>query len=988
MRRLLFLLFAVSGFSGLIYESIWSHYLKLFLGSAAYAQSLVLAIFMGGMAAGSWIASRHSIRRHNLLLAYAIAEGLIGLFGLLFHNVFLQVMETSYDSIIPHLDAATFVQIYKWSIAALLILPQSVLLGMTFPLMSVGLIRWFPDKPGASLSILYFTNSFGAAIGVLASGFWMLPSFGLPGTVFTAGLINVLLATVVWLLVRRYAMSADIPEIAKERPGSAATLNFMLAVALLTGTASFIYEIGWIRMLNLVLGSSTHAFELMLSAFIFGLAFGGLWIRRRIDNILNPFRFLGIVQLAMGMLALLTLVMYGRTFEFMQWTLTVLARNDGAYSVFNLSSHLIALLIMLPVTFLAGMTLPLITHTLIKRGYGERSVGAVYAANTVGAIIGVFTAVHFGLPVLGLKALIVLGAGIDLALGLYLLWRASGSRQWRSMPAAATVLGLLAIVGTLLWVELDSYKMASGVYRSGRLLTPESSKILYHKDGKTASVDLVELGNGTRAIRTNGKSDASIVMNVAESPTSDESTMILLGTLPISINPGARTVANIGMGSGLTTHTVLRVPSVERVDTIEIEPAIVEAARGFRPRVEAPFTDSRSHIYLDDAKTYFSTQKAKYDIVISEPSNPWVSGVAGLFSVEFYKLISRHLNDGGLFVQWVQLYEFDVSLVASIIKALSPHFSDYVIYAPNNFDIIIVARADGKVPGPDPHVFSIPELAADLARVSIKNINDIQIRRIGDKALLDRFFASFPIPSNSDYFPVLDRLSTRARFLGSTAMPLVEELTGTSVPALEMLDTRVGNITATTVTASPKFRRANNTAAALSLREYLVNGADGSGDYQIPESLRRDAELLRLSARRCGLTRDWDTWFSSFFNVFSNMTPYLSAKELGSVWRHLGLDDCHARLSTEQKQWLLLFKAVNTRDAPAMAHTVSSLLGRARHLKQDHVNFLLAAGMLGNIAAGKTHDARFLWSTYSEQVGTRPEPWLLFLLLLSHAEMR
>jgi spermidine synthase len=176
----------------------------------------------------------------------------------------------------------------------------------------------------------------------------------------------------------------------------------MLAVAALTGTASFIYEIGWIRMLSMVLGSSTHAFELMLSAFILGLAFGGLWIKRRIDAIASPEAFLGIVQVAMGMLALGTLVVYGYTFEIMQWLLLILDRNEASYSVFNAGSHLIALIVMFPAAFCAGMTLPLITHSLLRRGIGERAIGSVYAANTVGAIVGVFLAVHVGMPLHGL----------------------------------------------------------------------------------------------------------------------------------------------------------------------------------------------------------------------------------------------------------------------------------------------------------------------------------------------------------------------------------------------------------------------------------------------------------------------------------------------------------------------------------------------------------------------------------------------------------
>src|SRR6266853_1354829 len=268
-RSVFFLLFTVSGFAGLIYESIWSHYLKLFLGHAAYAQTLVLALFMGGMAIGSWLCSRWSAGWGNLLRGYALAEGLIGLAALSFHPIFVAATDLAYASILPALGGEIPAMLFKWTLAGLLILPQSVLLGMTFPLMSAGLIRRYPAAPGESLAMLYFTNSFGASIGVLASGFVMIEKLGLPGTVQSAGALNLALAAAVWLLAR----GTEEPVRARSgagRDSEGAPFRFFLAVALLTGAASFVFEIGWIRMLSLVLGSSTHSFELMLSAFILG----------------------------------------------------------------------------------------------------------------------------------------------------------------------------------------------------------------------------------------------------------------------------------------------------------------------------------------------------------------------------------------------------------------------------------------------------------------------------------------------------------------------------------------------------------------------------------------------------------------------------------------------------------------------------------------------------------------------------------------------
>ncbi|MBI2320049.1 MAG: spermidine synthase, partial [Betaproteobacteria bacterium] len=346
-------------------------------------------------------------------------------------------------------------------------------------------------------------------------------------------------------------------------------------------------------MLSLVLGSSTHSFELMLSAFILGLACGGLWVRRRIDSIADPTRFLGIVQVVMGLLALSTLVFYGGMFGLMQAVMKGLAKTDAGYAMYLASSHAIALAIMFPATFCAGMTLPLITYALLKSGHGERSIGAVYSANTLGSILGVFAAAHIGLPLLGLKGLIAAGAALDCALGLVLLARARAPSRFSLGWGALTAASFAAVLAL---VQLDSYKMASGVFRRGELYTEQDAKLVFHKDGKTATVSMMDFSEG-RSLRTNGKSDGAINMQPG-ARISDEITMVLTGALPLAFKPDARHAAVIGVGTGLSTHTLVASPSIESVDTIEIEPAMAEASRLFAPINSNTFADPRSHIFF------------------------------------------------------------------------------------------------------------------------------------------------------------------------------------------------------------------------------------------------------------------------------------------------------------------------------------------------------------------------------------------------------
>jgi len=986
LKTIFFLLFSLSGFSGLIYESIWSHYVKLFLGHAAYAQTLVLAIYMGGMALGAWLCSRYSARWKNLLLGYALVESVIGIFALVFHSAFDQIVRFSYTEIIPHLGSPAVANAYQWTLSALLILPQSILIGMPFPLMSAGIARMYPKNIGRSISILYFANTIGGAIGVLASGFLLIKYMGMPGTIRVAGLINLSLAVVVWRLVRKQRFDPIVPEsrtLDFGVPPKYGWYRFLLCISMLTGTASFIYELGWIRMLSLVLGSSTRAFELMLSAFLFGLAFGALWLQQRIDRIPAPLRFLAAVQIMMGLLALGTLPVYGQSFDVMRWVMASLSKTETGYALFNLSSHLIALSVMLPATFCAGMTLPLITFSLIDRGQGERSIGAVYAANTIGAIIGIFFAVHVGMPFLGLKGLITFGACLDIALGLLLLWKTAGSLGSYGRIASTTGLCVFLIAATIFFVRIDPYKMASGVYRNTGLLTPENSAILYQQDGKTATITLSMLDDILLNIRTNGKVDAGITTGMELEPTADEITMVLAAAIPMALHPEAESAANIGMGSGLTTHTLLGSPRFKHVDTVEIERCMVDAAKGFGDRVRLTFTDPRSAIHIDDAKAFFSIHNKQYDLIISEPSNPWISGVSTLFSTEFYRLINRHLTEKGLFVQWVQLYEIDISLVSSILKAVSAGFSDFDVYATNDTNLLIIARNKGAIDDPDPSLFNIPPIAAALKRIGVSSLQDIEIRKIADKTVLSRLLDTNTIPANSDYYPVLDQNAARTLFLKTDAVE-IHGLANDALPAMEMLMGSRFAWEQTDVNPSSYYSKSVAAHCAMGLRDYFVQG-DFSLNYDVPPEARQEAEQVRslFQGRAAGLNQD--NRFDCLFHTVIRMVPYLRSPELDAVWKSLERGRGDSALTPVEKKWVSLFKAAGKRNAQAMVSASAALLEDGLPLHQGATQYAVVSGMLGYLAQGNREGSLQLWRQYGAMLCGNKEPGLLLRLLAAQS---
>src|SRR5688572_22558700 len=840
-RGAFYVLFTASGFAGLIYESIWTQYLKLFLGHAAYAQSLVLAVFMGGMAAGAAFCARRSARLANPLAAYALVEAVVGLAALAFHPLFVALTDWSYASLLPAAGGEWLALAAKLAVACLLILPQSVLLGMTFPLMSAGLARAHPAAAGESVAMLYFTNSLGAAAGVLVSGFVLIAWVGLPGTLRTAGALNLLIAAVVWLLAR----PAHHQPLRTEVPDENNNIGLLLAVAFFTGLASFVYEISWIRMLSLVLGASTHSFELMLSTFILGLALGGLAVRRRAVAVADPARALAWVQLAMALAALATLPLYDLSFSLMEGLMEGLARSETGYLLFNIAGAAVAALVMLPATFCAGMTLPLLTAALLRRGAGEAAIGQVYAANTLGAIAGVILAVHAGLPLLGLKGTLIAGSLVDAALGLLLLASFSARKAFSYVAVGCAAVFVAATLG----FELDANKMTAGVFRHGELAASREAEILFKKDGKTSTVHLVKYPEAT-SLRTNGKSDGSINLDPAGERGSDEITMVLTAALPLALAPGTKSAAVIGIGTGLTTHTLLQSLSIERVETVEIEPAMAEAARGFMPRNSGAFADPRGTILIDDAKSFFSAGRRSYDLIVSEPSNPWVSGVSSLFTREFYRRIRKHLNRGGLLVQWIQLYEIDASLVATVLGALGAEFAHYAVYAASDYDLLIVAGDEPVPVQTQPRIFEHPGIAKELWTVHVLTIGDMDARYLGSRATLEPLFASYGMPANSDYAPVLDLNAARHRFMERSAADVIA-LLNAEIPLLELVERERSRRP-----VNPLFRgayafdRVENARLAWYARDFLLRPRAPVPE-SVPRELQKDLELVKLRLIEC-----------------------------------------------------------------------------------------------------------------------------------------
>ncbi|HZX77222.1 spermine synthase [Lysobacter sp.] len=964
----LLLLFVLSGVAGLIYQSIWSHYLGLVLGHAAYAQALVLAIFMGGMAAGAWLASRWSQRLRHLILAYAVIELAIGVMGLVFHGVFVAYTDFSQHTVLPALSSASTAHLYQWVSASLLILPQCILLGATFPLLSAGLLRVQEEGVGEVLGGLYFSNSIGAAAGALLTTFVVLPMVGMPGTILTAGILNILVALIAWGVSK--ALSAR-PERVVENPVPAAADNdeirrlskILLASAFVTGATSFIYEIGWVRLLNQALGTTVHSFELMLAAFIFGLAFGGLWIRRRAKRITDAIAYAGGAQILMGVSALLSLVAFSQSFHWVGWMMQALARTDGGYVLFNLGGALVALLVMFPAAFFAGMTLPLFTLALLNKGAGERAIGRVYAANTLGAIAGVVLMMHLLIPVIGVRLGVILAALADAVLGLYLIRAVSPARRTvgYAIGGAATVAALLV---AMYIGRPDARQQVAGVFRTG-VVTATQMRVPYLRDGKTATVSVSAHPIGHTLISTNGKPDASLSMDPRKRPTFDEITMVMAGVLPYIHHSQPRRIAVIGWGSGLTTHTLAGSARAESIETIEIEQAMYDGARLFGDRVARAYEDKRSQVRFEDARTYFSTGNRRYDVVVSEPSNPWVSGVASLFTREFYGFIKQHLNDDGVLVQWLQTYELNDELLGTMVAALLSEFPNTELYVTNTNDIVFVA-SKGNRARPDWSVLGEEPLASELRRVGLESPGDFAVRRIGGPRVLETYVRYTGSKPYSDFYPTVALNAPRSRFreeLADSLMMLVDN----GLPVLDLLDGRKPYLPVhETDREASRFSDAARGAGAI--RDALVNG-DASVVARAAPSYANVAGALREASSRVITQDQVEYWSGLAASVAGGTLGLLPAEEQEGLWTRPAWIDASQQPELVQ-QLMQVYAAAAARDPAAMHQSAIALLRRddVAALAPAAREQVLVIAQLGAIGTGANGEVQAIDRAYGQGI--------------------
>ncbi|MBL9173822.1 MAG: fused MFS/spermidine synthase [Verrucomicrobiales bacterium] len=772
--------FFISGLAGLVYQVVWTRYLALFLGHTSYAVVAVLAAFMGGLALGNaWLGSWVD-RISRPLFFYALLELGIGLFALIFTGYY-ELANGLFISVVRSLEPTGLLRLaLQFSFAGMLILFPTVLMGATLPALTKFVTSSLGELRGRVAS-LYAINSTGAVAGVVLADWWWIPRFGLEATVFLGAAMSLGIGMLTLLISRR--MGERRPTATAEPAASPTEERFTdaeLRLALISigasGFVAMVYEIAWTRLLGLALGSSTHAYSLMLATFIAGIAVGGWLIARWKRQARTLFAF-GVAELALAGTLFVSIWFYDLLPAWFVRLGGLLSRgNPGSYILYELFQAALCFAVMFVPAVCLGTTLPLASRIATAAlSVTGRSVGRVFAVNTLGTVLGAIVGGLWLMPQFGLAHAFAIGIAINALVGTAIVVQQHPGRRLLWLAPVAVIgiswIGAASLeplwqraFATGLWRHSTSIP-SIGVYRDAL----RRMDLRYHRDGAGSTVvvqaDQVAGGREQLSLKVNGKTDATSV--------GDMSTQVLLGHLPALLKDTCEDALVVGLGSGVTVGALLRHPGITNVDVVEISPEVATVARSlFGDANDHALSDPRVRLHLEDAKTYLRAGSRKYDVIVSEPSNPWMAGVAAVFTQEYYADARDRLKPGGLMAQWLQVYETNDRIVDIVINTFSSVFPEVGIWQVGAGDIVLIGSMSPLRPdlaGLERR-FNDPLVRANLGRVGIQNFADLLMQELipmGDAAYLPETRPKTPI--HSDFHPVLEYAAEEAFFQRASA---------------------------------------------------------------------------------------------------------------------------------------------------------------------------------------------------------------------------
>ncbi|MBI3853868.1 MAG: fused MFS/spermidine synthase [Verrucomicrobia bacterium] len=762
------LLFFCSGATALIYEVVWSKYLALMFGSTIQAQTVVLAVFMGGLALGNRLFGNRADRARQPLAWYGYIEVTIGLYAFFFTSIY-GLADGIYVKLgSPIVEHSGLLLVLKGVLSVALLLGPTTLMGGTLPLLAAWLQKQSTDA-GRRSARFYSTNSLGAVCGAGLAGFFLVRAMGLPVTLQMTAFANVLVGFAAIGLARRQGKLTT--DAARASAGSdtapsqcaAAAFRWGCVMVTFTGAVSMGLEVLATRCLSLIFGASLQSFAIVLMAFILGIGLGSAVIaspRRR--HMEKEKTCIALLLLASGLVGLLVFKMEG-VVEVYRLAKTGLAASAMGFRLHEILAAAISMLVLGVPAALLGSVLPLSIRAASENTsvLGDR-VGRLLTWNTLGAVAGVLLTGFVLMPRIGLRGSFGV---LAIVLSVTALLVARIRRQWRTLAVGAVITGLL-LLDCAFGGEGWRHVMSSGAFRKRELAVDpremefrrKNVEILFYEDAADATVSVEKLKNSKDiALRINGKPDAST--------EGDLSTQYLLAHLPMLARPDSKDVFVLGFGSGITGGALLGHP-IEHLNIAENCRPVLRAGKLFEPWNHGVLTDPRTRIWPEDARTVLKLNPQKYDVIISEPSNPWVAGIGSVFSREFYELASTRLKEGGIMAQWFHVYEMNDGIVGLVLRTFGSVFPYVEIWDTNLGDIVFLGSHQPWETNPDSFrkVFARELPREDLEQIGLKTPETIWARQIASQR------TGFAIPgrgpTQSDAFPVLEYEAPKAFYIG------------------------------------------------------------------------------------------------------------------------------------------------------------------------------------------------------------------------------
>ena len=767
-------LFFCSGATALVYEVVWSKLLSQMFGSTIYAQTAVMAAFMGGLALGNRFFGRWADRMREPVQAYGCLEIAIGIYAFLFLTL---------DRAADHIFVAVGSQLIErsgWLLALkgvlsmALLLGPTILMGGTLPLLAAWLQKFSAD-PGRRSARFYSVNSLGAVLGAALAGFWLVQQFGIVATLRMTALANVIVGGVAILLSRSYRLDPAAVEVSGPSAGETnapAGLRWAGAIVALTGAVSMGLEVVSSRSLALIFGSSLQSFAVVLIAFILGIGLGSAWIASPRRSGGSHERMVVLLLCIAAAWVALLVSNIERWVDFYRIARTGLGRTPIGYVYHELLTTGMALVILGFPAACIGAVLPLMIRTVSAGGapLGAK-VGSLLTWNTLGAVAGTLVTGFVLMPHAGLRNTFAILAMGPAAAALVVAWRRGWSAGLILAAGACVLVGSLFTYGNESWQTV----MSSGAFRLQETqfdatLMPARKKhirIISYEDAPDATVSVEQVDGiaapACRVLRINGKADASTYKDV--------DTQILVAQLPLLARPGAKDVFVLGLGSGITAGAVLSYP-VEHLDVAENCEPVIRAGKLFASWNRHVLENPRTHMWHEDARTVLKLRPQLYDAIITVPSNPWTVGIGSVFSREFYELAARRLKPGGVVAQWFQIYEMQDDIVRLVLRTFGSVFPYVEIWDSGGGDLVLLGSQQPWHTGPEVfrQSFAIDQVRDDLWMINVQSPDALLGKQLASQRT--GFAIAGDGPLQSDLFPILEYAAPRAFYIGAATRML------------------------------------------------------------------------------------------------------------------------------------------------------------------------------------------------------------------------